>query len=55
MEKWVRRKLNFLYDQLAKQEKDLNIARTRGDEATVARLERELAATKADMVRAVGG
>jgi hypothetical protein len=54
MDKWMRRKLDYLRAQLQKQELQLAVAKDSGDNEAVARLERQVETTKSDMVRVIG-
>lgn len=54
MDKWMRRKLDYLRAQLQKQELQLAVAKDGGDTEAVARLERQVETTKSDMVRVIG-
>lgn len=55
MDKWMRRRLDYLRSQLQRQEQQLDIAKDRADADAVVRLEREVETTKKDMVRVIGG
>jgi len=55
MDKWMRRRLDYLRSQLQRQEMQLDVAKGRSDADAVVRLEREVETTKKDMVRVIGG
>lgn len=53
MNKWMRRRLDYLRSQLQRQELELDVAKRRNDSDAVARIEQQVASTKADMVRVI--
>lgn len=53
MNKWMRRRLDYLRSQLQKQEMDLDVARRRNDTSAIDRIEREVETTKVEMVRVI--
>jgi hypothetical protein len=55
MDKWMRRRLDYLRSQLQKQEQQLDVAKDKGDDDAVVRIEREVETTKRDMVGVIGG
>ncbi|HEX6983841.1 MAG TPA: hypothetical protein VF170_00630, partial [Planctomycetaceae bacterium] len=55
MDKWMRRRLDYLRSQLQRQELQLDVAKGQKDPEAISRLERQIEATKSDMVRVIGG
>ncbi|MGC1274131.1 MAG: hypothetical protein WBC44_10525 [Planctomycetaceae bacterium] len=55
MDKWMRRRLDYLRSQLQRQEVQLDVAKGQKDPDAVSRLERQIETTKSDMVRVIGG
>lgn len=53
MNKWMRRRLDYLRSQLQRQELELDVAKRRNDLDAMARIEQQVASTKADMVRVI--
>ena len=53
MNKWTRRRLDYLRTQLQKHELDLDVAKRRNDHEAIDRIEREVATTKSEMVRVI--
>jgi len=55
MDKWMRRRLDYLRSQLQRQEVQLDVARGLSDPEAISRLEKQIESTKSDMVRVIGG
>jgi hypothetical protein len=55
MDKWMRRRLDYLRSQLQRQEVQLDVAKGQQDPDAVSRMERQIETTKSEMVRVIGG